>query len=159
MEIPEYSDEVKQKLKLVNGILRSVGVPPLFENEYFIFDSKYASFHGIRFSSETGGDNFLPIDLYLESDSIRIDILDIPESFEWSNKMLANSQDSIANTFTWMLTGFSVLEYCGSPHTNSRLYIFSTEGHQLTKLVIRGWFNLFSRWQCERHLFFPKYPS
>lgn len=155
----DFSVEVNQKIELINDIFRSINVPLLFDNDYLIVDQDYSSFHGARFAAAPAGRNYLPIDFYLESDAIRIDVCKIPESFEWSNQMINDDPQSVRDVFIGLLTGISVIEYFGSPHNNSRLYIFDTGGTLIAKFVLRSWFTFHSTWNYERQLFLPAYPQ
>lgn len=152
-----YSPSVNRKLEVLNDALRSVDADSLFQNDYFELDSAYSSYHGVRFALQRQGDNYLPIDLYVESDSIRIDIYGIPEALVWSEKQIQESPETIIDLIAGLLAGYSVLEYCGSPHSNSRLYIFEKNGKLLSKFRLRGFFNVLSTWECEKILFFPVY--
>jgi hypothetical protein len=151
-----FSPSLTENIRLLNNVLDTINVPPLFENLILVPDrSGYGSHDAVRFASENLGLNTLPIDLYLFSDSIRIDIFDIPESFEWNNHQIHNDPNSLKAVFLNLLTCYSLLEYKKSPHSNSRIYFFDRHGEMGSKFVIRGLGNWQSTWGFEKHLFFP----
>lgn len=148
---------VFQKLEVVNDALSSIGAEPLFQNDYLQLDTGYSSYNGVRFAAEQNENNYLPFDLYVESDSIRIDVYSISESLVWAEKHIKESPESVRETIANLLTGYTILEFCGSPHSNCRLYIFSATGTLLMKFTLRGFFNVLSTWNCEKLLFCPPF--
>ncbi len=151
------SDDVQHKIDIIDGWLAKLGIDRLLNNSYLGIDEEYSSKHSVRFTAEPNGKNFIPFDLYIESDAIRIDVLGIPESFEWNNETLQNDAGSVKTFLVGLLTHFCLFEFCGSPHTNSRLYFFDTGGREIQEYRIRGWQNLFARWNCDRHLYQPAF--
>lgn len=156
----KHSEFVNSNLELLNEVLTSIQASPLPESDYFVEDqSGFSSFHAIRFASEPGSNNYLPLDIYIFSDSIRIDVCDIQESFEWNRNDIQNDPDAVKHIFSCLLTGYSLFEFCGSGHSDSKLYVFDENGKSKLEVRLRGFLNFFFKSKCERHLFFPAFKA
>jgi hypothetical protein len=153
----EFSENTKHKISLLNTVLDGLRVQRLFENPDFIADMDSAGYHRVVIDVFSGSKRTAPLTLYLQGDSIRLDICGIVEAFEWSNEDVFKSRVKIVDFFTKLFTSYLLVESCGSVGLKSRMYLFNKDGDFIEKFALRGFVHRYSGWDCDKHLFLPLY--
>lgn len=159
MHITELSFElgkpVLYQLTILDKVLIDLGLPPVSENSDFVIHKSSSTF-GLDMSVIRLGRNTVPTDFLLEGDGMRIDIDSIPETFEWANESMENSEE-IVDFIKQLFTSYVLMEYCGS-HTEMSL--FNSEGELVYKTILRyyNFFGSFFYRDCQKKLFLPIYP-
>ncbi len=83
----EFESYLLYNVKLFDDVLVECGEPPLLENENFstfwdfLTTSNYLLLEYLQKKNNT-----IPLTIWIENDSLRIDIDGIPETFEWAKK-------------------------------------------------------------------------
>jgi hypothetical protein len=92
----------------------------------------------------------------LEGGGLRIDIDLIPETFEWSNKTLEESEREVIDFIKELFTSYILLEYFPSRTTMS---LFNSRGVRTKHYTLRKYLSLMGIFKrdSEQSLFFPIY--
>ncbi len=149
----EFSETTKDRIEILNSVLNNLGQASILENESFEIDHSSTRSHLLIARIAKVGS--CPLIFYFEEDSIRIDICEINEAFEFDAQEIDNARESVIAFVKSLLTSFVLIEFSKSPHWRSRMYLFDSQGVCVLKRKIRGLFDVFSEWDFERHLYFP----
>ena len=152
-----FSDSTTYKIDLLNSILVRLGRQELFRNPDFVVDYEGAGYHILRVDILATANGNLPITIYLESSSIRVDINGITEAFVWPDDEVFKCKAAIEDLFLNLFTCFVILESCGNANVKSRIYLFNKNGDFVDKFAIRGFTQRFSGWDCDKRLYMPLY--
>lgn len=140
-------------LSLVNSVLRDLGHVPIPENDCFEIESESIRSHFLKV--RTKGSRSCPIVIYLEEDSLRIDIAEINEAVEFTAADIDQRPNDLKGFLRVLFTSFIVIEYKISPQWRSRAYFFDGSGKCVLKMKLCGILNIFSEWEFERILYTP----
>lgn len=153
----EFDEIILNQLRILNTVLDNLAKLPVFENDDFIIDKDSAGTFFLRIKLSNLNKGTIPIDILLEGDGLRLDILYLSETFEWSRNQISSDKANIIKFFQQLLTSYILIESCGSSQKKSRMYLFDETGHFIEKYVLRGFIHNFSGWDCDKQLFFPYY--
>ena len=104
----ELGDRVVYQLTILNAVLKELGLPPVSESPDFEIHESSGTF-GLDMSVVRSGRNTVPINLYLESGGLRIDVDHIPEAFEWSTQAMEDSSE-VRSFIKQLLTSYVLME-------------------------------------------------
>lgn len=153
----KFSDITNHQINLLDSVLNSIGVQSLFENPDFSIDKESLGYHHVMVNIFSGRKKSVPLILFLEGDGIRLDVCGINEAFEWANKDIYTSGESVASFFKKLFTSYVLMESCGSANAKSRMYLFDKKGLLIDKYMLRGFIHRYSGWDCDKALFVPIY--
>ncbi len=147
------SDLTNDRIEIVNAVLRDLGYASVFENDRFEIDMESVRSHFLKI--RTKGPATCPIVIYFEEDSLRVDVAEIDEAFEFDADYIDHNRGDLEEFLRILLTSFILIEFKDSPHWKSRVYFFNDSGRCVFKSKLRGIVNLFSEWDFEKKLFSP----
>ena len=154
----EFSDLTMDRIGMFNKIFFELDIPTLFDNIDIVIDKDSLSFRHIIFAIYVENKTTIPLTVMIEEDSIRLDVCNLPETFEWSKSDIKDERDEIIEFFKKLLTSFVLVEGCGSLHRKSRMYLFDEQGVFIEKYILRGFAHSYTGWNCDKQMFFPLYP-
>lgn len=150
IQIMEYVEPIEQKISLLNEILSDLNAPPIFENADFSIDSLSAEFY---LKLNIRRENAILMDIHLSLNAIEIGLDREGEVYEWYINSIEESKAEVTTRIKQLLTGFIVVEYCGSNYTCFN--VFEPDGQLLYSTpVISG---LYFKNKCQKRLFLPYY--
>lgn len=152
----EISDVTTRNIELIDSVLDSIGAPPLFENPNFEIDPDSLGYYRVIVKMVSSRLT-VPLIILLEGDSIRLDVFNLNEAFEWSSKMILNSRQEVVDFFRKLFTSYIMIESGLNPNSKSRMYLFDKQGALTDKYLLRGFMNPYTGWNCDKALYFPLY--
>lgn len=158
----ELDKTITDKINFLDEILHELEAVEIQENPDFIINSKSASTFYLQIQIKSSQKNTVPIHIFLEGSSLRIDIDGIPEAFEWTNKDIEKPKGYVVSFIKQLLTSYVLLEYYGS-HTI--MCFFDNKGQLIYETTLRyynllpSFFIRFLSRTCEKKLFLPIYPQ
>jgi hypothetical protein len=157
MIMTKFDEKVLDKINLLNSIFSELNKPHLFENPNFVIDDLTWEYW-LKIKLHPSNKNCVSINIILATDKVQIDVDNIHEIFEWSNKDLEESRNNVINFIKEIFTSYILLEYCNS---NTQMYLFNANGLFIKKYnlttSIGGFIDGFLRRNCNQRLFFPIY--
>lgn len=136
-------------MKLFDEVLAECGESPLLENENF---SRFLNFSisscFLVMELNSSKANTLPIVIWFEADSLRIDIEEMNESFDWSRKQIQEKRAEIINLIKSLFIGFVSIE----SHKSSRfIQIFDADGFFVRSFSYNNLFHMITGIYLFRH--------
>ena len=152
----EFSDKIQHQILLLDEVLQSIGTRKTFENAAFSVELGSAGYHQmvIHVTGSEDGNN-LPLSIWLQSESLRLDVCGLNEAFEWTDDDIFKSRADVVSFLRKLFTSFVLIEICGSANMKSRMFLFDKAGALLEKFALRGFVQKFSGWECEKVLYMP----
>ena len=155
----EFSDLTNHKIELLDSVLRAIGVSSLFENPDFKIDEGSKGFHNLIINVYSDERITVPLAILIEGDGLRVDVCGLDEAFEWPDDYVFTARQEIVDFFYKLFTSYVLIETCGPAWAKTRMYLFGTDGQLLCKHGLRGFFQGFSGWDCDKTLYFPLYKN
>lgn len=106
----EFESYLLDNVKLFDEVLDELGELPLFENPNFRVFSGITSFERYLMETTNRKPNTLPIMIWFEMDDLRIDIDQIPETFEWANRQIKEDRNSVLELIRNLLSGYVLID-------------------------------------------------
>jgi hypothetical protein len=152
----ELGEPIVNQIRLMDKVLSELNVASLNENPDFIVNRESAATFGLDFQVSPQNKNTVNLWLVLEGGGLRIDIDLIPETFEWSNKTLEESEREVIDFIKELFTSYILLEYFPSRTTMS---LFNSRGVRTKHYTLRKYLSLMGIFKrdSEQSLFFPIY--
>ncbi|MCA1622505.1 MAG: hypothetical protein LC768_00395 [Acidobacteria bacterium] len=152
----ELDDLIINQVRFLDKILNGLNVANIEDNPDFLINRESAGTFFLQIQILPKNRNTVPIHIFLEGDGLRIDIDGIPETFEWANKDLEESETMVSNFINELLTSYILLEYFGNRTTMS---LFNSKGMQTKYYKLRSYlpFTGMFKKASEKRLFFPIY--
>lgn len=134
-------------------------MPNIFENPNFTFSKDSSGTNSLGFQIVSSKNNSVILDIFLESDGIRIDIDGISEAFEWSNKDIKNSKEKVAKLIKYLFTGYILIE---TQNASRFIQIFDAEGFFIRSFSRNNSLHFYTglyifRYKTYRRLFLPMF--
>jgi hypothetical protein len=152
----ELGKPILNQIRLLDNVLNELNVANLNENPDFIVNRESAGAYGLDFSVSPQNKNTVQLGLFLQGDGLRIDIDGIPETFEWSDKNLLESERETIDFIKDLLTSYILLEYFRS---RTKMSLFNSKGirtKQYTLMYYPSLLGIFKK-DSKQNLFFPFY--
>jgi hypothetical protein len=153
----ELDKTVVNQIRFLDRILNELNVANIEDNPDFHINRESAATFFLQIQVLPKNRNTVPIHIFLEGSSLRIDIDGIPETFEWVNKDLEESETMVVSFIKELLTSYILLEYLGNRTTMS---LFNSKGIQTKYYELRSYMPSFRgmfKKTSEKRLFFPIY--
>lgn len=155
----ELSDLVIKNVYFLDSILSEIIVQPISENADFTINKDSSGTYSLDIKVNSKSQNVAELDIFLQSDGIRIDVDGIPELFEWGNKHLEVSKDEAIATIKNIFTGYFLIERSGR---SIFINLFDTNGFHY-KTISRNNFlhfltGTYLKTNSFQRLFLPIYP-
>jgi len=108
----EFDEQVLKIVRLFDEVLNELCEPPLLENRNFKVVSDFTLFPTyLVMKTANNIKNTLPITIWFEGDSLRIDIDEIPETFEWAKKHIDQDKNAVIQLIKNLFTGYVLIDY------------------------------------------------
>jgi len=152
----ELGEPIVNQIRLLDKVLSDLNVATLNENPDFVVNRESAGTFGLNFDVSPQNKNTVHLWLLMEGDGLRIDIDGIPETFEWSNKNLQESENEVIDFIKELFTSYILLEYFP---TRTTMSLFNSKGIRTKQYTLRKYLSLMGLFKkdFEQNLFFPIY--
>ncbi len=123
----EFDEKLLENVRLFDEVLAELGEPPLFENEHFLpfLDFPITS-HYLVVETKSSKPNTLPITIWFEGENLRIDIDQIPETFDWAKKQIENHNNSVMELIRNLFSGYVLID---ERRSSKFIQIFDSNGN------------------------------
>jgi len=138
----EFEPPLANLIDLINEVLAGLRQPPLLENPAIEFDSRNCFPHYIVFAIHSAKNNTVELMVYLEVDSIRVDIDRIPETLEWGAKDIEKSRGKVVEFLHALLSGYILVDTRGASRF---IQIFDAHGFLFHSMSINNTLHFFTR--------------
>ncbi len=156
----EFESALLDNVALFDEVLRESGEPPLFENPNFEIwyapgiDSRYLVLETTNIKSNT-----LPLLIWFEGENLRIDLDEIPETFDWAKKHIEADRDAVIGLIRNLLTGYVSVETRGASRF---VQIFDADGFFVDAFSRNNWLHFLTglylfRYKNYRRLYQPMF--
>ncbi len=154
----EFDEQLLANVRLFDEVLEELGEPPLLENKNF---STFLDFpiapHYLALEVVSKQENTLPITIWFEANDLGIDIDQIPETFEWSEKQINESKEKVTDLIRNLFTGYVLIETRGG---SKFIQIFDANGFFVNASSVNNWLHFFTglylfRYKNYRRLYLP----
>lgn len=158
----EFDEQLLSNVKLFDEVLNEVGEAPLFENQNFTVWSSHGVLPSYLVMETTNNkSNNLPIMIWFEGEDLRIDINNIPETFEWTKKQIDEDRSSVIELIRNLFTGYVLIEIRGGSRF---IQIFDSNGFFVDALSRNNWLHFFTglylfRYKNFRRLYLPMFSN
>lgn len=153
----QFSDLILDRIKLINTVFHRLSVKDFFRNTDILIAEDETSSRCITFSISQPNKICIPLVIILGENSIRVDIYDLVETFEWSKHHIETSSEEVMTFLEELFSSYILFESYGNPNKKSYMYLFDKNGVMIKEHPLRGLVHIFSHWNSSKSLFFPIY--
>lgn len=122
----EFDEKLLENVRLFDEVLTELGEPSLFENQNFtIWLSPGVHSRYLVMETTNKSENTLPIMIWFEGEDLRIDIEQIPETFEWAKHHIEKDRNSVLELIRNLLTGYVLID---ERRSSKFIQIFNNKG-------------------------------
>ena len=154
----EFKSYLLDNVKLFDEVLAECGEPPLLENSNFSAFLDFPITSGyLVLEAVTKRESTLPITIWFEGDSLRIDIEGMNETFDWSKKQIEETREKIVELIRNLFTGFILIE---TRKSSRFIQIFDADGFFALALSYNNLFHMLTglylfRYENYHRLYLP----
>lgn len=145
----EFDESLIRNVRLFDEVLKELGELPLFENRKFTVYSSPGIFpHYLVMETTNEKENTVPITVWFEGDSLRIDLEEISETFDWSKENIDNEREKVVEFIRNLFTGYILIETRGASRF---IQIFDADGSFVQPLSYNNLFHMLTGLYLWRH--------
>lgn len=154
----EFENYLLDNVKLFDEVLNELGEPPLFENDNFsTFLDFPITLNYLVVELNSSKASTLPITIWFEGDSLRIDIEQMSETFDWSKKQIDETREKVIELIRNLFTGYVLIETRGASRF---VQIFDATGFFVHSFSYNNLFHMLTglylfRYKSYRRLYLP----
>lgn len=120
------TEQIFEKVQLMDEVLEEIGVPMLLNNSYFNVD-EMSTGSWLRVNLDEIHENKIPLSLTFTTVAIEARLDRVSEALGWSNDDIWESRPAVKSILKNLFTNYALVEYYGS--TRTRITLFDRYGH------------------------------
>lgn len=156
----EFNEHIQRNIGLFNEVLEKCGELPLLENENFTtFLDFQTNSNSLVLEYLQKKENTISITIWFEYDYLRIDIDEIPETFEWAKEHIDKDEGKVVEFIENLFTGYILIDYRGK--SARFVQMFDKNGHFFISFSRNVLLHLFSHYLLRqndyRRLYLPAF--
>lgn len=122
----EFDEKLLENVRLFDEVLAELGEPSLFENQNFTIWLSHGVPRYLAMETTNKIENTLPIMIWFEGEDSRIDIDQIPETFDWAKKQIEKDKNSVMELIRNLFLGYVLID---ERRSSKFIQIFDSNGN------------------------------